>query len=556
MSKSSNSTTVKQFLFNSDKGAIYLLLFCSFLLFFLNLNGWELWNPDEPRYAQVAREMRDTGEWILPHLNSDIYPDKPPLFFWLIALFSFFTGGVTELSARLPSALAAVGCILLTFFLGKRLFDRRAGLLSGLVLMTSVEFFWLGRRANIDMALTLIVTFTLTFFLLGLQEEDKPRSFYLLPYLFMGLGVLTKGPIGFLLPSLTILSYLAVTKNLKHLKKLEIPWGLLLFAGIVSAWLIPACIRGGEAYTNEILFTQTIDRFAHAWNHQKPFYYFLYTFPQGFLPWVLLLPGALLWGFSKTQRTNRANFYFPLCWFLTIFIFFSLSTCKRNLYILPLYPAASILIGGFLSHYLFQSDRNNLPFKSLIMPFYFSGVAFVIAGSGLCLIPFFQTPLPGTFRFFPHLVLFALIFIAGGGWLIFKSQKKQILTSFITLTFIMLASALVAIEVVMPKINDFKSAKPLSQSIISHLPEGKEIVAYGMKTAPFNFYTGLNKIKTIPTEEELISCLNSPSVGLLLLKEKTFNCLQKKMLVPPEFHVVDQAKIGHRTLVFLSKGKT
>ena len=548
------ATETRQFFFDSTRGNLALLLIISFLLFFTNINGWDLWNPDEPRYAQVAREMRDTGEWILPHLNSDTYPDKPPLFFWLIALFSFVTGGVTEISARLPSALAAAGCILLTFFLGKRLFDRRAGLLSGFVLMTSVEFFWLGRRGNIDMVFTLIVTLTLTFFFLGLKEEDKPRSFYLLPYLFMGLGVLTKGPIGFLLPSLTIVGYLALTKNLKHLKKLEIPWGLVLFAGIVSAWLIPACIRGGEAYTNEILFTQTIDRFAHAWNHKKPFYYFLYTFPADFLPWVLLLPGALVWGLSKTQRANRADFYFPLCWFITIFIFFSLSTCKRNLYLLPLYPAASIMVGVFLSHYLFQLDRHNLPFKSLLLPFYFLGTAFVIAGSGLCLVPFFNLPLPVTFRFFPDIGFFAAILIAGGGWLLFKSRKKQILTNFITLTFIMLTLSLAAIEVVLPKVNDFKSAKPMSRSIIRHLPEGKEIVAYRVKTASFNFYTGLNKIKTISTEEELIRYLNSPSLVLLLLKEKTFNQLQEKLLGFSEFHVVDQAKIGHSFFLLLSKG--
>jgi 4-amino-4-deoxy-L-arabinose transferase-like glycosyltransferase len=554
MSKSGILKTARKFFFNSDKGNVLFLLLISCIIFLLNLNGWELWNPDEPRYAQVAREMRDTGEWILPHLNSEIYPDKPPLFFWLIAFFSFFTGGVTEVSARLPSALAAVGCIFLTYFIGKRLFDARAGFIATLVLLTSVEFFWLGRRANIDMTLTLFILLTLTFFYLGLEEKKRSRSFYLTPFLFMGLGVLTKGPVGFILPSLIIFSYLAVTRNLKHLKKLEIPWGMLLFAGIVLAWLIPACIRGGEAYTNEILFTQNVDRFFDAWNHERPFYYYLYTFPEGFIPWVILLPGAFLWGFSKENQEDRPKFNFPLCWFLTIFIFFSLSTSKRNLYLLPLYPAASILIGNFLSCFAFQTDRNKFPFKSLILPFYFLGGAFIAGGLAFFIFPFIKTPLSGMLRFFPHMLILAIIFIIGGGWLIFKTRKRQLLASFGTVTVIMALISLVAIKVVLPKINYFKSAKPLSQSIIQHLPEGKEIVAYRVKTASFNFYTGLNEIKVIPSIEELIKHLNSHSVGLLLLKEKTFNRLQEKLLLLADFHIVDKAKIGHRSFLLLSKG--
>ncbi|MCX8011575.1 MAG: glycosyltransferase family 39 protein, partial [Desulfobacterota bacterium] len=151
---------IRNFFFDSLRGNVLFLLVMASLVFFINLNGWDLWNPDEPRYAQVAKEMRETGEWILPHLNSEVYPEKPPLFFWLIAFFSFFTGEVNEISARLPSAISALGCILLTLFLGKKLFNLKVGFFSALALLTSVEFFWLGRRANIDMTLTLWITLT------------------------------------------------------------------------------------------------------------------------------------------------------------------------------------------------------------------------------------------------------------------------------------------------------------------------------------------------------------------------------------------------------------
>ena len=96
---------------------IVVLLSISFIIFFVNLDGWDLWNPDEPRYAQVAKEMMESGNWILPHLNSRVYPDKPPVFFWLIALSSKIKGEVNSFSARFPSALAAVLGILITYLL-------------------------------------------------------------------------------------------------------------------------------------------------------------------------------------------------------------------------------------------------------------------------------------------------------------------------------------------------------------------------------------------------------------------------------------------------------
>ncbi|WAC08921.1 MAG: glycosyltransferase family 39 protein [Thermodesulfobacteriota bacterium] len=542
-----------QFFLSSSRGNVVFLIIVASLIFFLNLNGWDLWNPDEPRYAQVAQEMRATGDWTLPHLNSEIYSEKPPLFFWLIASFSFLTGGVDEISARLPSALAALGCIMLTFFIGKRLFDQKAGFFAALGLLTSVEFFWLGRRANIDMALCFWVTLTITFFLLGLQEEKRSRSFYLIPYVVMGIGVLTKGPVGFLLPFLTMVVYLTAIKNFRHFKKLEIPWGLVIFILIISAWLIPACVQGGEAYTQKILFRQNIERFADTWTHQQPFYYYLEVFPAGFIPWIVLLPGALLWGFSKDQREHRLNFYFPLCWFLTIFIFFSLSTSKRELYLLPLYPAASLLLGGFISSFISSPEREGMVSKLLLFPFYVLGGIFILGGIGVCIFPFIKTPVSGLLRFFPHLIIFMVLFLAGGYLILFFIRKNKVTASFLTIVLIMVVGFLGAIEVVLPGVNPLKSAKPMCQSIIRHLPKDKEIVAYGLKLAPFNFYTGLNKIEELKTNEELMLAFNSPSVGLILLGENSFIRLKEKTLIPANIQMVEKNKIGHRSFILLEK---
>src|SRR4030042_1014783 len=141
-----------------------LLVFCS-LLFILGIGRWDLWNPDEPRYAQVAKEMVDRGDWVLMHVNGNTYVDKPPLFFWLIALSSFLWQGFTSFSARFPSAFLGTLTVLLTFFLGRKLYGSRTGFLSALILATSFEFAYLSPRANIDATLTFITTTSILLFL-------------------------------------------------------------------------------------------------------------------------------------------------------------------------------------------------------------------------------------------------------------------------------------------------------------------------------------------------------------------------------------------------------
>jgi len=152
-----------------------LIGFCV-ILYFLNLGRWDLWNPDEPRYAQVAKEMVNGGDWILMHYNGKTYPDKPPLFFWLIAFSSFLWQGFSSFSVRFPAAFFGTLTILLTFFLGKILYSSRTGFFSGLILATSLEFSYLSTRANIDTTLTFFTTASLLCFFQwyrGGQDEAK-----------------------------------------------------------------------------------------------------------------------------------------------------------------------------------------------------------------------------------------------------------------------------------------------------------------------------------------------------------------------------------------------
>jgi 4-amino-4-deoxy-L-arabinose transferase-like glycosyltransferase len=306
-----------------QKWVLVLLLvgFC-LILYFVNLGRWDLWNPDEPRYAQVAREMVQQGDWILMHRNGEVYPDKPPLFFWAIALSSFLWGGFTSFSARFPAALFGTLTVILTFLMGRKIYSSRTGFWSGLILATSFEFAYLSSRANIDTTLTFFTTASFFCFLHWYRtgrEEGLNLSLYGF-YLGMALATLTKGPVGIALPLLGCLSYLVYLRDWRAIKEMKLFVGLVLLLAVVLLWYAPAVIKGGRAYLEMTLFRQTIDRFSKGWSHVRPFYYYFYNFPVDFLPWTLFLPGAIAYSFSKERKEKRKSFFFLLTWAVVIFI--------------------------------------------------------------------------------------------------------------------------------------------------------------------------------------------------------------------------------------------
>src|SRR5512136_2327761 len=177
----------------------FLLGFC-LGIYFLNLGRWDLWNPDEPRYAQVTREMVTGGDWVLMHFNGQVYPDKPPLFFWLVALSSFAWQGFSSFAVRFPAAVFGTLTVLLTYFLGRQLYSPRAALLSALILATSVQFAHLSMRANIDTTLAFFTTSSMACFWMWYRGRggEHHRWAILGFYVAMALAALTKGPVGFI----------------------------------------------------------------------------------------------------------------------------------------------------------------------------------------------------------------------------------------------------------------------------------------------------------------------------------------------------------------------
>lgn len=319
-------------------------------LVFLGLGmGWRWpWPADEPRFALIAQEMITTHQWLIPHRAGELYPDKPPIFMWLIALGILVTGSL-KVAFLLPSLLGALATLGLTTDLTRRLYGPRIAWLAGLTLLLTAQFTLQARTAQIDMLVTGFITLGLYGALRHALLGPAPGWWYL-GCVSMGLGVITKG-VGFL-PLLLLPAWFGlVWYQRRHaerdqrvvpltLRQLLIGLGLVVAA--IACWVIPMVLYtsfSGDpalaAYRDNILFRQTGQRYADSWHHLKPFYYYLLeVLPWAWLPGVLALPWVALHWWRRLRRGD-ARLWLPLSWVILMVLFFSMSPGKRGVYMTP-----------------------------------------------------------------------------------------------------------------------------------------------------------------------------------------------------------------------------
>lgn len=302
-----------------------------------------LFEPDETKYAEVAREMVTDGHWIVPHLDGQPYTHKPPVFMWTIALGRL---------ARLPWTAAAVLPPLLALLTLAWLVPRFAaqlglaksqGVIAFAMLASSPLVAALGLTGRMDMLLCLVHTASLMFLarLVGLgAEHGSNRVSHLAFWALVGLGVLIKGPVALALPLTTALAWRLLAGPSASLRAVFLGWGPLFGLGLVLAWLIPAALSGGREYIQEIVIRQSAGRIAQSFAHKQPLYYHLVTYPVTGLPWSPLV----LLGLVRCLRRRAADgATFLAAAVLAVFAFFTIVSGKLIIYLLPLFPAGALL---------------------------------------------------------------------------------------------------------------------------------------------------------------------------------------------------------------------
>jgi len=312
----------------------------------------DLWAPDEPRFAQVAEELRSGAHGapglVLLHLNGEPYGQKPPLYYWMAALLGSPGSRVSELAARLPSALAGVACVALTALLGRALFARAGpatAVWAGFLLLSVYRFGHLARRAQLDVLLTAFEAVAMLAFWQLDHARVRARPAVAVLHAALGLAVLTKGPVG-LLPLAVMAVFLAWEGRRADFRRLAPAWALVLSLGPGLAWLAAAVSLAPPGFFGEAVVENLLGRFFAGTSHARPVYYYLYQLPLDFLPWTLLAPlaareGRRVW--SRGDAEERRSWRLLLAWAGTFFVFFTLSAGKRGLYLLPAFPALALL---------------------------------------------------------------------------------------------------------------------------------------------------------------------------------------------------------------------
>lgn len=339
-----------------NQSALGWLLLIALVVLGTGLGLRDPWPADEPRFALVAKQMVESGQWLFPMRGGEIYPDKPPMFMWGIAIAYLLTGSI-KVAFLLPSLLAGLLTLVLVWDLGRRLWQPSVGFLAGILLLFTVQFTLQAKTAQIDALVTCFITLGLYSFIRFLLCNGGWR-WYWLGWFAAGLGIITKGvgvlALLVLIPAIwTHWDKIRSASRHDWLKGLAGPLWMLLAIGL---WLVPMLIavaQSGDpvlqAYRDNILLRQTVTRYANAWHHIKPFWYYLTSvIPPFWLPLTLLLPWLVVeWRKAIGARDQRIILL--LGYLLLVVLFFSISPGKRGVYITPATPALALLSAPFIA---------------------------------------------------------------------------------------------------------------------------------------------------------------------------------------------------------------
>ena len=341
----------------------WLLMLTAALVIAAGLGLRDPWPSDEPRFALVARQMVESGNWWFPHRGSELYSDKPPmLMWWQAALYSLL--GNWRVAFLLPSLIAAMVTLACVVDLGSRLWNRRVGLYAGWALLLAVQFVFQAKKAQIDPLVVMFITLA-NYGLLRHLLLGPAWRWWALGWLAAGLGVITKG-VGVLALLMLLPAALASRAGWRGVAvqagDRRFWLGPACFLLAIALWLVPVLVQAlatglpeYHAYLHDILLRQTAGRYTRSWDHHQPPWYFLGTMATLWLPTVLLLPWALPAWWRRLRRRD-ARYLLPLAWWLLLLVFFSLPDGKRDVYLLPALPMLCLALAPLLPGLLRRRD--------------------------------------------------------------------------------------------------------------------------------------------------------------------------------------------------------
>ncbi len=512
--------------------AVVLLSLLLFFLYFFNIWSYDLWSPDEPRYAEVARETAVEGNWVIPHLNNRVYYEKPPVFYNIIAVAGLMAGEFSVTVVRLPVIIISV--LLIAFFTNFIIQKTNfyIGILSGIILATTGQFFWLAMRINLDIPLVFCTTISALIFFHHIDSFYSYKWSTLIAFFLIGLGAIIKSPIS-ILPLLVALIYAFTEKKTKKLK--EIPWFFAFVVMLIPAavWLYFAYREAGFTYIQTSVLDQLVGYSTGSQGHPQPFYYYLLNFPVLALPWsIFLIPAFYYYNKLKTKVPNLVKF--SMLWFIIVFIIFSFVGSKRGVYLLQIYPASAIIIAWFFKSHFDGTIREKY---SLVIPILFLAILFITVGGYIYLngevlikeeLNFSLSENLGYYSLYQGLYIF---FISIGLLFILSTltkNKKYLFYSIMTFSLVLI---ILLKSLFLPALNEVKSERFLAEDLARFYNKNVEVGLWGSlnNDSGFVFYNGIYYDYIFDNYKRGKKFLERPGQQILIVNEaaKLFNNLSE-----------------------------
>lgn len=513
---------------------IWILLALALLAYVPTLDLRDMWYPDEPDIAEVCKAMFESGDWISPRRIGVIWVDYPPMIYWTATMASHLLGGMSEFSLRLPTALAGIALVLLTCAVVSRWVNRWAGFVAGLMLLTFTQFVYNAVSYRPDVQFSLMVALGMFLYAAGAGERQR-WWLKAAGFAFFGLAMLSKGPLGLLLPGLVLTLWHGARREWRQILVL-VPLSLLALA-VYLPWFVACAKAMGSDNIFHELFAQNIERFyAAKRGHEKPMHYYAGKIWLDLAPWSPLLPFAL-WSIIRRKLWRDRHVQLALWWLGAFFVFLSLAVTKRQLYLIPAYPAAAMIMAMFIAPPSARSAEDKGRGDPIILHIFVGAVAFLlllVGTAALIGIAGFN-PIVSRFTLDAHqsqvaqgmripVAIISVVLLAGGWWIVRAWRQKHTHAGIVRVGVVFVLLYGLVLGLAAPAMNPTKSYKPQCEWIRSKIGDSTHIGLVNPrrgyhKRGAFGFYTH-TLVDLLKTPEEVEAFFDRHPDSVVLVQDK------------------------------------
>lgn len=497
---------------------------------------------DEARYALLARNMVETGDWLVPRIGTEVHMEKSPLFIWAIAALSLAGRKVTELTAVLPAALSGIAGVGATLVLGHRLFGARAALLSAFALATAWGYYWHARMALADMMVTCFAIGAAAAFATVVTTGESRRLPMAVCWACLGLGLSAKGPVA-LMPLIPFGAYLVSEHGWRGLGKLRPALGVAIVALVSAPWVLGFALLSGESYVQSVVVADFVGPRLRTWDRWTELFFAAGPIVVGLMPWTPFLPAAVRsgWWRAEDPATQRA-FRFLIFWVLAYVVVITLLPHKRERYLLATFPMLALMVGWLWDRWATRAFPEMLRLHAFI----WGAVAAVMAA--LVLVPprlriELSALLPPTLA--GRLVIVGLL-LSAAVLAVVAARRGRALATFAAICGPMALLVAYESQVYVAQYNRLFDIKGFAQRLGARTAPGDQLVTYRYQNLALEFYTG-RTVTRAATPDHLRTLLSNGRSVYVIAEEGGFGAATRA--TGQSWDIVDEARIAGRTVV-------